>query len=522
MKTNLTLVFLFAALFSFSQNGEFKTYNNGLIYSENSVTKLKHIVDSLNLKFRVCNVNKKYKSVAQTKAIHVQLKKKSILEAKKDIENKIPLEDFIKKYPKAIISKKLLVTKYHYFDRYNKKDFVDIRNIELNDGERFSILKSKSEFNPEINVSAKDKWVFNYEPKTEYSAESIEAFYFVENFESKSINEKYSKLIQYSDCMVDTTAYVFRENSIESGVRYYDTIPKKHSLFVEYVNTKLNRPTFDYDDFFSSDEFVDPKKLSKKKKQKIEERRKIVDSKYEKFYKDLELWESKRGSRLDSLRVNDVTFLPRLNEAFLESKNLKSSSDAFEEYVESYISKEAALELKRNRRVIGGCSMDNSPRIHAFNIAILSAETIKWEIFLRSHLDIMNDRFERVSDGSYAYGARKTYINELETLDINVLDLILGISLRIENPASNHYYGSIGRIGRALSESKDAKKIESQLLEMIADNELDDYNRILMYYLFANYNSYIEDQSVRTENNLKLKNSISKLPDYLASNIELK
>ena len=50
--------------------------------------------------------------------------------------------------------------------------------------------------------------------------------------------------------------------------------------------------------------------------------------------------------------------------------------------------------------------MDNSPRIHALNIAKLSAETINWEVFLRAHLDIMKDKFERMSDGSYAFGGR--------------------------------------------------------------------------------------------------------------------
>lgn len=89
----------------------------------------------------------------------------------------------------------------------------------------------------------------------------------------------------------------------------------------------------------------------------------------------------------------------------------------FEEYVSCYKSPKVALELKRSRIVVGGCSQDMSPRVHAMNIALLSAETINWEIFLRSHLDIMNDNFERMSDGSYAWAGRKTYIKELEVLD---------------------------------------------------------------------------------------------------------
>ncbi|MBK7243510.1 MAG: hypothetical protein IPH98_06560 [Saprospiraceae bacterium] len=72
----------------------------------------------------------------------------------------------------------------------------------------------------------------------------------------------------------------------------------------------------------------------------------------------------------------------------------------------------------------------------------------------------MNDRFDRKSDGSYAWGQRNTYIKELEELNINVPDLILGILFRIENPASNHYFGSIGRVGRALSETKNRNEIE--------------------------------------------------------------
>lgn len=521
MKTKLLVAFFLVTLFSFSQNGEFKTYTNGLIYSENSVNKLKHIVDSLNLKFKVCDINKKYKSISQTKAIYIQLNKKLVLSAKKDIENTISLSDFVKKYPKAIVTDEILVIKYNYYDEYDKKDFVEIRNIELDDRKSYSISKLKSEFNSEINTSAQGKWLFKYEPKSKYSSENIGAFYFLDNFESKHIAEKYSKLIQYSDCMVDTTAQVFRSNSKDSGVRYFDTISRKHNKFIDYIDTKLSKPKMSYNDIsvmagIDSLSFMNPKKISKKEKLKLEEQQKTADLKYEKFYKDLELWESKKLSKLDSLKINDINFLAMLNDAYLESKELKLSNDEFEEYVSIYISKEAALELKRNRRVIGGCSMDNSPRIHAFNIAILSAETIKWEIFLRSHLDIMNDRFDRVSDGSYAYGARKTYINELEVLNINVLDLILGISLRIENPAENHYFGSISRIGRALSESKDARNVETRLLEMISDNDLDDYNRILMYYLFKNYNSYVENENVKSENELKLKNALSKLPHYLA------
>ena len=176
----------------------------------------------------------------------------------------------------------------------------------------------------------------------------------------------------------------------------------------------------------------------------------------------------------------------------------------------------------RSTKVVGGCSQDSRPREHTINIAMLSAEVTNWEVFLKSHLDIMNDRFDRMSDGSYAYAQRKTYIKELEELDINVLDLLIGISLRVENPAKNHYYGSIGRLGRAISESKNKEDFKTQILSMVEDKELDNYNRILAYFLFVSYNNYLDNKDEQNENIKQLETSIMTLPDFLKDKIKLK
>jgi (2Fe-2S) ferredoxin len=45
---------------------EFKTYRNGLIYSRNTMNKLERIVESLNLKYKVCDFNKVFNSKLQT------------------------------------------------------------------------------------------------------------------------------------------------------------------------------------------------------------------------------------------------------------------------------------------------------------------------------------------------------------------------------------------------------------------------------------------------------------------------
>ncbi|WP_375558584.1 hypothetical protein ACE193_12550 [Bernardetia sp. OM2101] len=132
----------------------------------------------------------------------------------------------------------------------------------------------------------------------------------------------------------------------------------------------------------------------------------------------------------------------------------------------------------------------------------------------------MNDRFERASDGSYAWERRQTYIKELEVLDINVLDLLLGITLRTENPSQNHYYGSMSRIGRALAETQNPDKLETKMLDMIADNELDTYNRILIYYLFTHYNYNLKDKNRISTNEKKLEEAIKKLPKDIYKKIQ--
>lgn len=411
MKKIITVtLLLFAAGSAFSQENEFSKSTGGLMYPDSTVKQLKHIVDSLNLKFKTCDLQKVYRSKRQGKAHFVTLDKKNVAEARKDMDAGLPFEQFITKYPEATVVKELLVVRSAYTD-YEDKPMVEYSSLELGSFHDHELhINAKEDRN---NNTFTGKWVYKFFPKTDYSTESVNAFYFVTELNDAPLPEKYARMVQYADCMVDTTAQLY----------------------------------------------------------------------------------------FDKRKTGEVELPP--NYASLPMKE-----------------KQELLHQMRSTRVMGFCSMDQRPRIHAMNIAILAAETVNWEVFLRAHLDIMNDRFERMSDGSYAWKARQTYIRELEVLDIGVQDLLLGISLRIENPGKNHYYGSIGRLGRALSETANASEIENKLLEMIADNQLDDYNRVLMYYLFVNYNHYLEDKTRKTENETRLKTAVAKMPEYIASKIE--
>jgi len=399
---------LFFTISAYCQDGEFKVYPNGLIYSERTMSKLSHIVDSLNLKYKTCNFNTVFYSKSQTIGHIIKLEKGNIKEAKKDMENQISLDDFLKKYPKATIERDALIIKSKY-ENYKKQNIVEFEHFDLKSDYGFSIQSE------DVSLYQKDfsnKWLFEYNKKLSYSEESLSAFYFPANFSSVPIPQKYSQMVGYSDCLIDTTTTKFKDHLKDGWVE----LPENWTS------------------------------LSEKEKAKL-------------------------------------------------------------------------LDEMRSTKVIGGCSQDSRPREHAIHIALLSAETYNWEVFLKSHLDIMNDRFDRMSDGSYAWGQRNTYIKELEELNINVPDLILGISFRLENPASNHYFGSIGRVGRALSETKNRSEIEQAMLSIISDNELDTYNRLLFYFLFRNYNNNIKDETVKKANNDMLAIATKTLPDSISKRL---
>ncbi|KOY85629.1 hypothetical protein AD998_05215 [bacterium 336/3] len=478
-------IFLFLALWmrhsAFAQNTEFNILGNGLIYSDETIKPLKKIVDSLNLKFKVCELNQTYLSQMQGKAHYISLSGNNANKAKLDLDNKISFDDFIKKYKKAEIHKELLIVRYSYID-YDKKNVTTFNSIGVED---YTIHTHDKQNNP-----LKNKWIYNYSEKSEYSEASLNAFYFIEEFSNQPIPEKYARMIQYSNCMIDTTTQIFDEK-LDKHYGYQEN--SNIFKFLDYLHNATNRPK--YEDY--------------------------NDENYDTYLKNYRIWDSLRISKIDKLKKTDKKFDILFQDALKEALEKGGCDDEFEEYVGRYHSKKVELELKRGRRVVGGCSQDDSPRVHALNIAKLSAETAYWKIFLRAHLDIMNDRFERVTDGSYAWAGRQTYIKELEVLDIDVKNLLLGITFRMENANKNHYYGDVGRLGRALSESREAKAIETKILEIIADKELDDYNRVIMCYLFLNYNHYIEDVKRKQENKERLDIALKTLPKYLSKEMAL-
>lgn len=340
--------------------------------------------------------------------------------------------------------------------------------------------------------SGSERWIYSYWEGSGNRKASLTAYYFDTALAAPSIPEKYTRLIQYVDCMVDTSTSIIFPGAKDDRYAYSD-FPDCASILNEYVSSLVD----------GCPEAYDMSTYDKKS----------FDEHCEKFDK----WRERKAAFIRDSLSGRPEFHKLLREIYLDAKQCGQSTDELEDFVERFISKEASLELKRNRLVVGACSQDRRPRYHAFEIARLSAETMNWEIFLRAHLDILNDNFARNIDASYGQTKRETYIKELEVLNFNVPDLMLGQGLQAQNTAKGHYNGSVARLGRALAESKDSITIESRLLNIIRDRELDLYNRIRAYLIFLNYAYYKKDTQVFDALIARLNEAVLAFPPPLAA-----
>ncbi len=425
MKHSLLLMLIVSG-YCYGQS-EFQIYSSGLIYDQPTMTKLGHIVDSLNVRFRTCDLAHPYYSFPQGKASYVSVPSKA---ARKLIESGISYEEYVKRFPKNILTQNLWIIKTHYTN-YQEKQFIEYTGLPYGYDQQPSIsVKEKS---------ANDKtsgWVI--------SEDGTEAFYF-KKLEGTELPFNYARLVQYVDCMIDTTVQIYFPQAKGEVYQRVNESSKAYE-FIAWANKFPNQPVMP--DYKNSDD-------------------KNFNSLYAIYRNKFAIWDSLRIINLDKQMTKSSYWKNLLNDSKEESLATGNSDARLEFYVARYLSKEDALQLMRSRRVIGNCSQDQSPRYHAMNICKLAAETAKWDIFLRSHLDIMNDRFDRMSDGSYAWAGRKTYLKELEKLDINANDLLLGTCLRVQNVGGHHYWGSISRVGRALTDVSDKDKLEAELMTMI-------------------------------------------------------
>lgn len=129
-------------------------------------------------------------------AHYIYIDKGKIKSAIKDLKNNIPFDEFILKYPETNIDSNLLVIKQQQLNHKNET-VTNYTNLPKNKKYLHSITSTRKAVNPNYNF--KEKWIYNYVPKTKYSEEFLMAFYFTSNFGVEPLMNEFPNIIAYSN-----------------------------------------------------------------------------------------------------------------------------------------------------------------------------------------------------------------------------------------------------------------------------------------------------------------------------------
>lgn len=390
---------------------------SGDVYADNDILQLKRTADSLNLRYRQYDSTPVYDSWPQTQATYIDFtidgKQLPQLEARFRKYNTI--QQLLKAFPAIRQADTIprLLAKHDGFLYYNGT--YGLAGIHLS------------------GVKTTGPWI--YRVNENYGIKGIHRVHLWllnKPFASTRLPLEYAKMVQYVDCIVDTSTIVCL-------AKRYQEVSDSRSL------QELLR-------------VVDQKRGSTPGQQYIRDH----------FYKDSQ--------------IRDL-----LNAAVKEAIDSSYGGEALVQFVYGLYPKDTLLLLRRSYQVIPGYSEDDAPSIHATNIAILASQTHQWPVFIRSHLDILHPRLARNAIPVYAAPSRQTYLHELEKLDIQVLPLLLGSVFKAGNLSTNHYYGHLGRIGQAFAASVYTAAFEKQVKACMKDPNLDMINQYNFYLLYTSY-----------------------------------
>jgi len=480
MKKICALLLLLIGQTALAQSGTVGHNPNGLLYTDAVLSKLKHIADSLHVQFQHMPTAV-YNSVPQAYyAHHISANQKEALNIKQDIDAGLNYNQIMKKYPGLHVLDSL----HAICDTYLNYEQEKVLSLSIHAQGRSSNLIMRFEreaYNRYKNVT--NGWFYNYNTRENNTSESISACYITNFLTLIPLKKEYARLVQYSELFVSEDN-VFYDDAKNYDIEFPDAPGAEMTAFLDYANAKLGEP--------------------------YEER----DEDYALYYNKWREWQSNKWVQADRLYATDWKFKKLLAEAYTNTLKGTTSTD-FEDYLWRYYSKAIALDYKRNRRIFGATGVSLVPGLHMRNIAVLAAETTQWDVFMCAHLTIVDTDFEDADTTDTGEVRRHTYIKELEKLDINIGDLLIGISLKIDNVPESHYYGDINDIGKLVYEAKDREKIAARLLAMIQDTDLDVHNRIRMCYVYQNYNYYLNDVAKRNENKAQFNLAVSTLPKGL-------
>ncbi|MGY0408049.1 MAG: hypothetical protein ACWIPJ_06805, partial [Polaribacter sp.] len=393
------------------------------------------------------------------------------------------------------VDEDILIIKNEYLNYKNEKK-IEIKSFKIENNRNHSINSQyyniEHIYNPKQKIKVyyaayQEKWSKNKD------ATIIKGFYLNNEFKSEVIPKKYSDWVNYTDIIVKPETSIFFDNDNKektSGLTSYNkTIIDS---LVNYYEIKTNKPPY-------------------KKEQDFVSRRKELDE-----------WQSKKQKFSDSLYKEDKHFKKLLIEALSYAEENKVSNGDLEDFTAQLISKNRALSLMRQNQQVGSCSFDNGPIIQQKRIAAFAAQTQNWEVFIKSFLNVMNDNVARNANSNIASNARKTYIEELVKLNLDINKILLGSNLRIEDTIHQHYFSNGSKIAKAYAnlDSEKQKYFEKTIALIIDDKTVDAFNKLHFYNTYKSYQYFLKDSIKKIEVGKNIEKLIPSLPIELKSRIE--
>ncbi len=466
----------------------FNKFDNGLLYSDSVIWQLQLSKDSLQTVYENSNTAV-YSSRPQARGHYVRLKK-NVLSAVKDMNENISFDNFLTKYSSETVDTDLLITKARYVES-NGDTLVKFSSLALGQiDNHWLTFKNQPKL---YRQSVKNRWIIEYWPKSDYYDEYVDAYYFVDEFTNTKLPEKYGKQIFYSEVIIGLNQPLFSNGAREVrgpmvGFIFVDPDKIETDAFLIYINKLTNKPI--------NKDYSSPKG----------------------YQKELEKWRGSRIAITDSLKRTPL-FKQHLNNSYENALVSEKPNTNLNIYFNRYLSEKKLLAYYRSYYYIGGGSTDQTPRRHVNNVTSRAAKSGNWEVFIKGHLDLLFDNIPRMSDLTSMDEYRNTFLDELIAIKIDVIPLLFGTIYSIGKAHEFHYSGNVRRLGRILSTLEADSKYKDVILSIIKDERLDDYNRVMFYYLFLNYNFNIENEMEQKQNEIDLKIAINSMPIYIAEKL---
>jgi hypothetical protein len=462
------------------------------IINESDIPKLDSIINDLEGNYSQSETPNFY-SLPQTSATYFEIITKEPNNFLAELKKSENIKQLQNKFKGLQVDKDLLIIKNDYLN-YKKEKKLQIKSFEIGKSQRHIIDSQNYEIEIFSNKKQNNRIYFSsYQEKWSKHKEStiIKGFYLNEEFKSVTIPKKLSDWINYTDLIVKPETSIFYDNDDKSNEFKPYNITIIDSL-VRYYELKTNKPLY-------------------RKEQDYIARR-----------NELNEWQSKKEKFADSLYNNDSNFKNLLLEALDYAEKNRVSNGDLEDFTTQLISKKRALELMRQNRQVGTCSFDNGPIVQQKRIASLASKTQDWNVFIKSFLNIMNDNVSRNANSNIASNARKTYIEELAKLDIDIDKILLGSNVRINDTIRTHYFSDGSKIAKAYANLNSDKQeyFENTTFEIIKDKEIDAFNKLHFYNTLKNYQYFVKDSIKKIQLEKDIKNLFPFLPKEIKSRIE--